>query len=55
MIKIRRAKEADAEVLALLSRVTWAESHGQYIDDKNNLLKYLDSNFSVSKTRLKQS
>jgi len=51
MIKIRRAKEADTEVLALLARVTWAESHGQYIDDKNNLLKYLDANFSVSKTK----
>ena len=51
MIKIRIAKEADIEVLALLARVTWAESHGQYIDDKNSLLKYLDKNFSVSKTK----
>ena len=51
MIKIKKAKEADIDVLALLGRVTWAESHGHYIEDKNNLLKYLDENFSVSKTK----
>ncbi len=51
MVKIKIAKEADTEVLALLGRVTWAESHGHYIDDKNSLLKYLDENFSVSKTK----
>ncbi|WP_025744008.1 GNAT family N-acetyltransferase [Aquimarina pacifica] len=51
MIKIQIAKEADTEVLALLGRVTWAESHGHYIDDKKNLLQYLDENFSVSKTK----
>ena len=51
MIKIKKAKETDTEVLALLARVTWAESHGQYIDDKNNLLKYLNENFSVAKTK----
>lgn len=51
MIKIRKAKKADTEVLALLGRLTWSESHGQYIDDKNNLLKYLDENFSISKTK----
>jgi len=50
MIKIKKAKKADTEVLALLGRLTWAESHGHYIDDKNNLLKFLDENFSVSKT-----
>ena len=51
MIKIKLAKEADTTILALLGRVTWAESHGQYIDDKNNLLQYLDKNFSVSTIR----
>lgn len=51
MIKVKLAKEADTEVLALLGRVTWAESHGHYIDDKNDLLKYLNENFSVSKTK----
>lgn len=51
MIKIQIAKEADTAILALLGRLTWAESHGHYIDDKNNLLKYLNKNFSVSKTK----
>lgn len=51
MIKIKIAKEEDTAVLALLGRLTWAESHGPYIDDKNDLLKYLDQNFSVSKTK----
>ena len=51
MIKIRTAIEADTDVLALLGRITWAESHGHYIDDKNNLSKYLDKNFSVAKTK----
>jgi len=51
MIKIKIAKEADIAILALLGRLTWAESHGQYIDDKNNLLEYLNKNFSVSKMK----
>jgi ribosomal protein S18 acetylase RimI-like enzyme len=51
MIKIKTAKEADTDVLALLGRLTYAESHGHFIDDKNDLLKYLDKNFSVSKTK----
>ena len=50
MIKIKKAKKTDIAILALLGRQTWAESHGHYIDDKNMLLKYLDENFSVSKT-----
>ena len=51
MVKIRIATEADTDVLALLGRKTWAESHGHYIDDKNNLLEYLNNNFSVPKTK----
>jgi ribosomal protein S18 acetylase RimI-like enzyme len=51
MIKIKIAKEADTEVLALLGRVTYAESHGHFIDDKNDLLKYTSEVFSVSKTK----
>lgn len=51
MIKIKKAKVADIEVLAVLGRITWTESHGHYIEDKNNLLKYLNKNFSVSKTK----
>lgn len=51
MINIQIATSADTAILALLGRLTWAESHGNYIADKDNLLKYLDSNFSVSKTK----
>ncbi len=51
MIKIKTATKADTTILALLGRLTWAESHGHYIDDKNNLLNYLNENFSVSKTK----
>jgi ribosomal protein S18 acetylase RimI-like enzyme len=50
MIKIQKAKTEDLEVIALLGRLTWAESHGQYIDDKNDIPKYLNENFSISKT-----
>ncbi|EDP70027.1 hypothetical protein FBALC1_10857 [Flavobacteriales bacterium ALC-1] len=51
MIKIKIATKADTEVLALLGRQTWSESHGHYIENKNDVLKYLDENFSVSKTK----
>ncbi|MEO9512204.1 MAG: GNAT family N-acetyltransferase [Flavobacteriaceae bacterium] len=52
MIKIKAAKQGDIHVLALLGRLTFTESHGHFIDDKNDLLKYLDENFSVSKMKL---
>jgi ribosomal protein S18 acetylase RimI-like enzyme len=51
MIKIKKAKKTDLEVLALLGRVTWSESHGPYIEDKNILAKYLKDNFSIFKTK----
>ncbi|WP_273565456.1 GNAT family N-acetyltransferase [Maribacter halichondriae] len=51
MIKIKTAKEADTEVLALLGRLTYAESHGDFIDNKNDLSKYINAAFSVSKTK----
>ena len=51
MIKIKIATKEDAEVLALIGRLTWVESHGPFIEDKNDILKYLNENFSVSKTK----
>lgn len=51
MIELKIATKADTAVLALLGRLTWAESHGPYIEDKNDVAKYLDKNFSISKTR----
>lgn len=52
MIKIKKATITDIEVLAMLGRLTWSESHGPYIEDKNEVLQYLNENFSVSQTRL---
>ncbi|WP_298903177.1 GNAT family N-acetyltransferase [uncultured Psychroserpens sp.] len=51
MINIKIATEADTAILALLGRLTWAESHGHYIEDKNDVSTYLNENFSVSKTK----
>ena len=51
MIEIKTAKESDAEILALLGRITYVESHGHFIEDKTDLLKYLTKSFSVVKTR----
>lgn len=50
MIKIRIATKADIAILALLGRLTWAESHGHYVEEKNDVLHYLNENFSVAKT-----
>ena len=51
MIKINKATEANTEVIALLGTITYKESHGHFIDDKNDLKAYLTAAFSVSKTR----
>ncbi len=49
MIKIKLADPSSSEVLALLGRVTYVESHGHFIEDKNDLAKYLETAFSVKK------
>jgi len=51
MIEIKITQEADAVVLALLGRQTYAESHGHFITEKNDLLKYLDTYYSVAQIR----
>jgi len=51
MINIRQATEADTEVLALLGRITYVESHGHFIEDKNDLSSYTSEAFSISKTQ----
>lgn len=51
MINIRTANSADAEMLALLSRVTYTESHGEYIENKMHLFNYENEAFSVVKVR----
>ena len=50
MIKIKVAKESDVQVLALLGRITYSESHGHFIEDKNDLISYLTGAFSVEQT-----
>lgn len=47
MITIRNATSNDAEVLSLLGRITYNESHGNYIDNKTDLLNYNNTFFSV--------
>lgn len=49
MITIREADSNDCEVLALLGRVTFHESHKQFIKTKSDLLHHLNSTFSIEK------
>jgi ribosomal protein S18 acetylase RimI-like enzyme len=51
MVKIKIATIADTEVLALLGRITYIESHGDFIANKKDLSQYCNTAFSVSKTR----
>ena len=51
MITIKNATSNDAEVLALLGRITYNESHGHYIDNKIDLLNYNNTYFSVEKQK----
>jgi ribosomal protein S18 acetylase RimI-like enzyme len=49
MIRIKKANECDAEKLAHLGKVTYIESHGHFIDDKNDLSEYRNQAFSIYK------
>lgn len=51
-IEIKKVGVESTEVLALLGRITFRESHGEYIEDKTNLNAYLNKAFSVEITRL---
>ncbi len=51
MLEIRRAIPSDAIHIALLGRVTYTESHGEYIENKNDLLEFYKQYYSVSKIR----
>ena len=48
MIEIRRANIEDAIHIALLGRITYTESHGEYIENKQNLLDFNDKHYAVS-------
>lgn len=51
MIEIRRSIPSDAIHIALLGRITYTESHGDYIENKNDLLEFYNQYYSVSKIR----
>ncbi len=51
MLEIRRATTSDATHIALLGRITYTESHGDYISEKEDLLKFYNEYYSVSKIR----
>lgn len=51
MITIKIANDADTDVLALLGRITYVESHGCFIENRNDLTTYVNKAFSVAKTK----
>ena len=51
MLEIRRANVNDAIHIALLGRITYTESHGDYIENKQNLLDFYNTHYSVSQIR----
>lgn len=50
-IKIHIAREEHAEALAHLGTTTYVESHGHFISDKNDLVQYIATAFSLSTTK----
>ncbi|WP_106793949.1 GNAT family N-acetyltransferase [Aquimarina sp. Aq78] len=51
MVDIRRATIEDAEKISSLGRKTFDESYGEFFNDKNNLISYLDWAFSIDKIK----
>jgi len=51
MLEIRRASINDATHIALLGRITYTQSHGDYIENKQNLLDFYGKHYSVSQIR----
>ena len=49
MITIEEANITDAKIIALLGRVTFNESHSQYINNKNEVLSFCDASFNISR------
>jgi len=48
---IKKATFQDAKHIALLGRITFSETFGDLFSDKNDLLSYLNTTFSVAKIR----
>ena len=49
MITIKEANITDVKIIALLGRITFNESHSQYIENKNEVLSFCDASFNISK------
>lgn len=50
-IIIRKATLEDAAIVALLARITFDETFGHHFSDRNDLLTYFETTFSVEKIR----
>lgn len=50
-VLIRKATIEDAEFIALLARVTFTETFGTHFRDRQDLVNYYNTTFSVSKLR----
>jgi len=48
-IEIRLANKEDAKCIAQLGRITFTETFGHFFRDKQDLLNYYNSTFSVEK------
>lgn len=46
---IRKATVSDAVIVALLARITFDETFGHHFSDRNDLLHYFETTFSVAK------
>ena len=46
---MQTASKNDAKIIALLGRITFAETFEEYFDERQDLLEYFDRTFSVSK------
>ena len=51
MIKIRLAHTSDAQLIALLGRITFIQSHSQYIKNDKDVKDFCDASFLVSKIK----
>lgn len=51
MVAIREATIEDAVHIALLGRITYTESHGNYVEQKEDLLEFYNKYYSVAQIR----
>ncbi|NNE13662.1 MAG: GNAT family N-acetyltransferase [Saprospiraceae bacterium] len=50
-IDIRLANSNDAQIIALLGRITFAETFGHFFSDQQDLINYFEATFSVEKIK----